>query len=485
MRRLVGLSCLVAAPTLAIACRNLDDDPAGCTANPDLCNDATSGDTSSDTNDAGSDVVLDGRDSAPGDADSTVTDSDSGDGAGADADGGCTGECKPGATEAVSGSCAAFFEKKQHTCSAACKWGADECKVPSGWHPIAASPLSARSFHSTNWTGSEMIVWGGMTSAGAPLSDGARFDPQTNTWKAMAAPPSGFLPRFAHAAAWTGSGLVIWGGEGATAKLADGAIYDPIKDTWSPMKTGPLSARPAHAVYATTTGEVLLWGNDYDIEKLPTDSTAGAAYTSKVDFWASMPAFPLANRSVSSFVWTGTQAFVWGGPGATSILSDGARYNPVTTTWTKLDDAPLGFTARYRFASGTVAGGLWLAGGLGSDGATHADGLYFDSAGKVELVSTIPTSVLSTGARAFAAGWCDTREFCWIWSGAEASGTGFKIVTGGALYSIVTKTWLAMPTSSEPAARAFAGIAWTGSSAIVWGGQDFTNALADGALFAP
>ena len=43
---------------------------------------------------------------------------------------------------------------------------------------VEGTPPRGRIYHSTVWTGSEMIVWGG----GGPNNTGDRYNPVTNTW---------------------------------------------------------------------------------------------------------------------------------------------------------------------------------------------------------------------------------------------------------------------------------------------------------------
>ena len=62
------------------------------------------------------------------------------------------------------------------------------------------------------WTGSEMIVWGGMPIYGY-LNNGGRYDPATDSWTPTSttnAPDA----RYSHTAVWTGNEMIVWGGAG-------------------------------------------------------------------------------------------------------------------------------------------------------------------------------------------------------------------------------------------------------------------------------
>ncbi len=73
---------------------------------------------------------------------------------------------------------------------------------------IANAPL-ARYRHRAVWTGSEMIIWGGV---GADFfNTGVRYNPDTDSWipTSTTNAPSG---RGDHTAVWTGSEMIVWGG---------------------------------------------------------------------------------------------------------------------------------------------------------------------------------------------------------------------------------------------------------------------------------
>ena len=75
-----------------------------------------------------------------------------------------------------------------------------------------------------------MLVWGG-NDAGGATATGRRYIPATNTWSALSSngAPSA---RTSHTAVFTGSQMVIWGGlDGAFVN--SGARYNPVNNTWT------------------------------------------------------------------------------------------------------------------------------------------------------------------------------------------------------------------------------------------------------------
>ncbi len=85
---------------------------------------------------------------------------------------------------------------------------------------LAAGAPSGRTEQSGVWTGSELVVWGGTAgdTLGDPagLGDGGRWSPR-DVWLPISATgaPSA---RWGHSAVWSGSELLVWGGVGQGAE---------------------------------------------------------------------------------------------------------------------------------------------------------------------------------------------------------------------------------------------------------------------------
>src|SRR5206468_3095025 len=141
----------------------------------------------------------------------------------------------------------------------------------------------ARYYHTAVWTGSEMIVWGGVGNIYPYfLNTGGRYDPATDSWTATStanAPD----PRDVHTAVWTGTKMIVWGGNANSGFLNTGGRYDPATDS------------------CTTT--------------ITTTAPDGRHY--------------------HTAVWTGTEMIVWGGQDSSfNPLNTGGRYDPATDSWT-------------------------------------------------------------------------------------------------------------------------------------------------------
>ena len=88
--------------------------------------------------------------------------------------------------------------------------------------------------HAAVWTGSEMIVWGG--DSAHRLNTGGRYNPSTDSWTATstADAPTG---RDFHTAVWTGSEMIVWGGLTDGGNQNSGGKYNPSTDSWTATST--------------------------------------------------------------------------------------------------------------------------------------------------------------------------------------------------------------------------------------------------------
>jgi hypothetical protein len=113
------------------------------------------------------------------------------------------------------------------------------------WMPTSTTNApSARYGHTAVWTGTEMIVWGGTNPAFPEdgTSTGGRYDPATDSWK-----PTSMTrvagPRLDHTAVWTGTQMIVWGGMEYLTYLNTGGRYDPVTADSRPPYTSSITAR--------------------------------------------------------------------------------------------------------------------------------------------------------------------------------------------------------------------------------------------------
>jgi N-acetylneuraminic acid mutarotase len=240
---------------------------------------------------------------------------------------------------------------------------------------------TAREWHSAVWTGAEMIVWGGCLdgSCGATFNSGARYNPATNTWTAISTTgaPSG---RYTHSAVWTGSEMIVWGGQPATNT---GARYNPTTNTWTSITlNGAPSARWAHTG-VWSGSEFIVWGGYNGT----TTFNNGARYKPSTNSWSpiALTGAPSA-RWLFPSVWTGSELILWGGivnnvwPFVST--NTGGRYNPATNTWTSttLQSAPSARDLQQSVWTGSQM--IVWGGTMDPDGAnTNTGGMYWANSG--------------------------------------------------------------------------------------------------------
>ena len=81
-----------------------------------------------------------------------------------------------------------------------------------------------------------MIIWGGLSDTG-DFNTGGRYNPGSNSWTATSninAPSA----RAVHKAVWTGSEMIIWGGQDLLFnQFNTGGRYSPDTDSWIATST--------------------------------------------------------------------------------------------------------------------------------------------------------------------------------------------------------------------------------------------------------
>lgn len=205
------------------------------------------------------------------------------------------------------------------------------------WSPLTFgnSPPSARHHHTAIWTGSVMVIWGGAPVGGGYLNSGSIYNPATTMWSDL--PIDAFTPsaRGYHSAVWTGSKMIIWGGKGNDGPYLDsGSIFDPSLGSWTQYWGYSGELPPARAEHSAvwTGSKMIIWGGE--ISGGGKTRTAGV-YDYLAQTWESMGGenfilntSTLSPRSAHVAVWTGTEMIIWGGCDGSIATNDGARYKP-------------------------------------------------------------------------------------------------------------------------------------------------------------
>lgn len=414
----------------------------------------------------------------------------------------CAGEgpCVEGEEEWTPASCPVAGELRKRSCDNKCQWSEyGECAVRRGWIPMAAAPSSmlGRQRHSAVWTGAKMIVWGGYNSTTSSTatdyqSDGAIYDLATDTWKLL--PTSPLSGRREHVAVWTGTSMIVWGGNSNGTYKTDGASYDPSTNTWTPIATAPITGRTLAAVaWSAATGEMLVWGG-CGSSTCGTVYADGAAYKPSTNTWTKLPAAPIVARGDMAYGLIGGELVVTGGrDGSADGFTDGARFDPVTRFWTK-------FPAPSTTVWSTRAGSGWFAtsdslfqygGRTSTTTSTHQNGtlIYTPGVGFTSFGSPSDTDYSPSAKRFIPTVWYGGGKL-YAFSGMPVSN---DVAAGGLVsYDPTTGVWSTESAPGALSARVYPSVVWTGREAIIWAGapDDLATSVSatyfkDGAIFRP
>jgi hypothetical protein len=307
-----------------------------------------------------------------------------------------------------------------------------------------------------------------------PTGQGLAFNPATGAWRKIARGP--LQPRYLQTAVWTGSVLIVWGGieivDANRSRLSeDGAMYDPASDSWTPIPSDPLvGARPGHsAVWDPVGQEMIVWAGTRAALL-----TTGAAFSPSTRTWRAIaePA-GIAGRIAHAAVLTNRTMTVFGGdgPGGKS-LGDAASYDLGADTWAPLPAPPIPAVSVPYGVRGLVRGREVPVFFGGSAGAVLDNNAW-------TAIPQPPTSALAAGARTNAAVWFGAGRL-FVWGGGMAG----SVRGDGASFDVVTRAWAPM-AAGGPSARYAPSVVWTGKYAIILGGNDGSKVVPDGAIYVP
>ncbi|MCU0253703.1 MAG: MopE-related protein [Acidobacteria bacterium] len=354
------------------------------------------------------------------------------------------------------------------------------------WHPMTPSPLAPRSHHTAIWTGSEMIVWGG-AEPGATQT-GAIYTPSMGWWFFTSITPFTPEPRLEHTAVWTGREMIVWGGRdpamGEGQWLQTGSRFDPYSGAWTTVSI-PAEAPSARARHTAvwTGSEMVIWGGEDRSGSL----ASGGRYDPATDRWREVGqagSFVPGPRSGHTATWTGDEMIIWGGEdkdasGGRRALGDGARWSPLADAWTPVaaDGAPTPRRGHSAIWTGLEAI-VW--GGLDDSGNPPADtGARYDPAtDRWRAVSTVDAP---SPRELHSAVWTDQEMV--VWGGLDP--TGSPPADAGGRYDPERDRWGATTADRAPRGRAHHTAVWKIWEMIVWGGSEGTagSLLGDGGRY--
>lgn len=338
--------------------------------------------------------------------------------------------------------------------------------------PTTGAP-DAREQHSAVWTGSKMIIWGGNGGPGKlVLNSGGVYDPTNHSWSPVSqtGAPS---PRHSHQAVWTGSKMIIWGGFGDGAVATGGGMYDPATDTWSAI---PSAGEPTPRIRFSALwndSKMFVFGglaNNIAISK-------GAAFDPATSTWTNLPTSGQpSSRFNHTALWTGDRMIIWGGQDYSDWLLNGSSYNPTTNTW-------VGPTASANVPEGReLHSAVWTGSTMLVWGGWNG-GVYLNSGGIYDPAApswkTTSTTGAASGRAEHSAVW--TGKNLVVWGGCGGTSCDVLFADGGVFTPDANGgTWEAIAEVATMPPRRRHTTVWTGSGMIVWGGKNKSGLLNTG-----
>ena len=302
---------------------------------------------------------------------------------------------------------------------------------------------------------------------------------QNGTGTKLAAAP---ISTILHTAVWTGTSMIVWGGNGAGAGIFDlfsfgdyirggelntGAIYNPATNSWKLITTnGAPEARNLHTAVWTGT-EMIIWGG-HVFSGSDRQFNTGSRYNPMTDSWqpTSINGAP-EPRDTHTAIWSGTEMIIFGGLGELPdliILKTGSRYDPSNDSW-KPTAQSLPRWAHTAIWTGTE---MIVWGGRGRPGGVccvevNTGNRYDPSKNSWKSVTTRSAPSARAGHTAV---WTGTEMIIW---GGGGIFDNISTDTGGR-YDPVKKSWKVITSTNAPGARLEHKAVWTGTEMIVWGG---------------
>ena len=183
---------------------------------------------------------------------------------------------------------------------------------------IAAGCPLGRATHTALWASGKMIIWGGQNPNMYALQSGGRYNPLTNSWIATSTGTGCPLARYLHTAVWTGTEMIVWGGLcDFTCYLNTGGIYFtgiPYEiPTTSLAWTGTGKNALSWSAASCATGYRVYRGVPSELKNLPTGAQACRSYDGAgTTTGATQTAVP----SAGSFFWYLVVGYNTSGEGA-------------------------------------------------------------------------------------------------------------------------------------------------------------------------
>jgi len=205
---------------------------------------------------------------------------------------------------------------------------------------------TVRYSHTAVWnnTAGRMIIWGGSWSAYDELNTGGIFNPFTNTWtgatNTVGAPPI----RTNHTAIWTGTDMIVFGGmwtdaNPAIIELNDGYKYNFSTNAWTSINTTG-APRPNYNHTAIWTGTAMFVTGGVISGAYGSSNQFSNSYNPVTNLWTGIAGFnnnTVEGKELHYSFLAGNIIIIYGGKntqpyqGSGTYVNTGYRYFLVNT----------------------------------------------------------------------------------------------------------------------------------------------------------
>lgn len=337
------------------------------------------------------------------------------------------------------------------------------------------------------WTGTELLIWGGNGA-----NDGYRYNPGSNSWTTMSA-INAPVPRNFYLSNFSGTELIIWGGTDASTGTAlnTGARYNLANNSWSAMNTtnapsflnGASSIVENNALFVYGGSVSFAYSNKMNKYDLITNT-----WTQNIPGGTSVPV-----RSNAVMMSNNGYIYVFGGTytpqfSTTQFLTDGYVYNISTNTW----------SANIGSASVSIAGSpgsgfiqreskVYSFGGMSGSGANIT---YSSALGVRDITAANPAyTTLGTAPIAGRFGsYVDTLpgNRLMFWGGFNLSGSAYVPIGNGIIYNIGTNSFHDIASEGAPPPSLKASTKSISGKFVIWNMANASNlAINKGFIYTP
>jgi hypothetical protein len=322
---------------------------------------------------------------------------------------------------------------------------------------LAPAPIAPRDGAVGVWTGSEVIVWGGVDADGVDLLDGAAWDPATDSWRTLPTAPLDMGRPVV--CVWTGRELVLWGrsaptNTGDVRSPSAGAAYDPATDTWRELPAAPREINRGTGFW--TGSFVAIVGGEVNQGGRALGASVTLLYDPATDAWEWWTADALSPEALWG-AWDGTGIVLWDGtePRFDDLVAEAERWDPAARDpgqllagYTELPPPPVDATDC--LPGGTAGDGILAT---YCDEAAWWDGTAWTAAAPPGAFTTAPVALDG----AFLAWTVDpddpstaTPHVLRVPTGDDATTTTLPICDGGTTATVVAGEPLPPPTTAPP-----------------------------------